>query len=532
MAAWLPARVQAQVITWYTWDSGDGSSRWDRPANWSGDAVPPEGASTGVAFGTGGQTTVNTIQSRTVAGLRFDVGAASFSILDNQLTFSSASGTASLIQASSQTQTLDASLNVISPLEVSVTGAGTMVISGKFAGNGTLTKVGTGGDLLITGNGLNFSGDVAVNQGTLHAASSFALGNTSGTTTVASGATLAVGSVNGTNLTFSESIQISGQGVGGGGALVNRGATNTLNGTLHLGADARLQSDVGTLIVNGGVTGTGRTLTVSGAGTTRFTSPISTGNGGLTKEGTGRLELASPNYYTGATAIYAGTVVLQAASVFSDTSLLTVAGGSLLDLNGFSETVGSLAGDGRIEFNGGKLTLATGASTFGGEFTGAGTLIIRAGASLTLTDSFNAPNLNILLDGGTLNLGNAVNQQFGNLQVVTSSIIDFGTSGATSVLFQNVSVGGGQVLTVNNWAAAVDYFFVQNNPGPQGTPPTNQVDFTSYPVDSWTGNDTQWIPFAHTTYGQLTPVPEPSTYGAVFLASALAWVLWRRRQAD
>jgi len=77
----------------------------------------------------------------------------------------------------------------------------------------------------------------------------------------------------------------------------------------------------------------------------------------------------------------------------------------------------------------------------------------------------------------------------------------------------------------------VDYFVVRNNPGPQGVAPTNQVNFLSAPVESWTAVDTRWLAFPDTSSVQLTPVPEPSTYGAILLGSAAALVAYRRRRA-
>ena len=169
----------------------------------------------------------------------------------------------------------------------------------------------------------------------------------------------------------------------------------------------------------------------------------------------------------------------------------------------------------------------TGASSFGGDFGFSnGTIVLNAGASLTLTDTFNASNINIVLNGGSLYLGSGLNQVFGNLAVTAASVIDFGTSGATTVRFNNVTVAGAVTLSVQNWTNYIDYFFAVNSPGAQGTSPTNQVVFAGY-----VGSDTKWTPYTGGGKGQLTPVPEPSTCGALILGGATG-LFWIRRRVS
>jgi fibronectin-binding autotransporter adhesin len=537
LLAFWPSSLTALVLPelhFYTWDSGDNSTLWERPANWVGDVTPPSSPNTGVAFGTGAQTLVNVVETRVLSQMRFDANAQSFTLKSGTLEFASPGGGdfPLLQQLSSNGQWIQSEVSLKTGLIVITSGAGALQLSGNLQGSGPLVKEGSGGDLVLAGNNFAFNGNIEINTGTVRAASSSALGDATGKTRVAPGATLSVGSQTpGANLIISEPISVAGNGVGGNGAINNLHLSNTLSGRLTLEDHARVQSSSGVLTLSGGVSGDGKTLTVGGAGNVVVNGAIATGSGGLVKEGTGTLTLAAPNSFQGPTTLLGGTILLQAMQVFSDTSAITVSQTSILDLNGFSETVGSLLGAGTVDFDGAVLTLASGTSSFGGQFTGAGTLLIKEGASLSLDAAFNAPNLNIILDGGTLLLGSGQQHQFGNLLISGNSVLDFGNSGSTSVLFSTVGAEAGNVLTVENWTHALDYFFVQNNPGAQGTAPTNQVDFTGTPIDTWTGDDTRWLAYANTTYGQLTPVPEPSTYGALLLSACAGFVVYRRRRA-
>ena len=87
-----------------------------------------------------------------------------------------------------------------------------------------------------------------------------------------------------------------------------------------------------------------------------------------------------------------GTLQAGAANAFAPQSLFNVASGAVLDLNGFNETVGSLAGAGDVTLGSGTLTAGgTNASTtysgaiFGsGGFnkTGSGTLVLTGNEQL------------------------------------------------------------------------------------------------------------------------------------------------------
>lgn len=410
-------------------------------------------------------------------------------------------------------------------------GAGTLTVNnstantyaGTLTGSGSLTKTGVG-RLTLSGSSGSYSGTTNVNAGIVAIGSATALGT--GSVAVASGGNVEVQG----NVTMANAFSIRGDGTGANdGAIENFSGNNTLSGNITLADNARIGSSGGTLTLSnaGTLSGTNRNIIFSGAGDTVVNRNINTGTGTLTKEGSGNLTLNAANSYTGATTISAGKITAGAAGIFNDAASLTVSNTAVYDMAGFNETVGNLQGTGTVNFNNATLTLASGSSTFGGDFGFSnGTIVVNAGASLTLDASFNAANINIVLNGGSLFLGSGLNHVFGNLTVNGTSVIDFGTSGATTAQFNNVNVTSGQ-LNVNNWTDAVDYFLAYNSPGAQGTAPTNRVVFAGH-----VGNDTRWIPYSGGTNGQLSPVPEPSAYGAALLGASVALFTLRRRRRD
>jgi hypothetical protein len=84
----------------------------------------------------------------------------------------------------------------------------------------------------------------------------------------------------------------------------------------------------------------------------------------------------------------------------------------------------------------------------------------------------------------------------------------------------NLNVSPGVKLTIVNWVNAVDYFYSTSDPGALVL---GRVEFSGFlPLD------TKWLAYDG---GQITPVPEPSTYGAAFAGLMLAFYGWRRSRA-
>ncbi len=93
-----------------------------------------------------------------------------------------------------------------------------------------------------------------------------------------------------------------------------------------------------------------------------LSGPITNGNGAtgaLTKIGAGVLTLSGVSSYTGPTNINAGTLQAGAANALAPSSAFTVASGAALDLGGFNELIGSLAGAGVVTNSGAGLAILT-----------------------------------------------------------------------------------------------------------------------------------------------------------------------------
>jgi fibronectin-binding autotransporter adhesin len=182
---------------------------------------------------------------------------------------------------------------------------------------------------------------------------------------------------------------------GSGNGMLGSGKTFVANSANALGCTGSSASfSGGTLKVNGAGLAISTPMTLGSAGGTIDTngnsatlSGILSGSGGLTKSGAGTLTLSGANTYTGATAVNAGTLQAGAANVFGNSSAVTVASGAVLDLNSFSQTLGSLAGAGNVTLGAATLTAGgnNSSTTFSGSLSGTGGLVKTGSGTLTLS---------------------------------------------------------------------------------------------------------------------------------------------------
>jgi autotransporter-associated beta strand protein len=112
----------------------------------------------------------------------------------------------------------------------------------------------------------------------------------------------------------------------------------------------------------------------SGAFTVGTDTSSFSGPGALTKTGSGTLTLSGPNSYTGATTVADGTLEAAAVNTLPGLSAVTVKSPGILDLHGFSQSIGSLAGDGSVTLGNAKLTTGNDNTntTFSGVISGTG----------------------------------------------------------------------------------------------------------------------------------------------------------------
>ncbi|HEY4942180.1 MAG TPA: autotransporter-associated beta strand repeat-containing protein [Rhizomicrobium sp.] len=277
-----------------------------------------------------------------------------------------------------------------------------VAFGGNISGTGILNKL-AGGTLTLTGTN-TYSGDTNI-TGTLIASGGAAIGDAS-VVTIFAGATL--------NLATSETV----------------GAISSNGGTAAIALNAN-------------------TLTLAGSFLTHWFGQM-TGTGGLTLVNNGNthvLLMGGTNAYSGATHIDSGEISADAANGFSPFSAVTVASGATLDLNGYNETIGSLAGAGAVMLttvNGGNGVLTTNgdnsATLFSGAFSGVGGLTKVGTGTLTLTgdSSFTGSTT---VTGGTLQLGNG-----GTTGSLTGDVADNGSlvfDRSDNITFAGVISGSG-----------------------------------------------------------------------------------------
>jgi len=390
-------------------------------------------------------------------------------------------------------------------------GGGSSILNSNMAINGT-TNVDQATSYVFTlvGN-LSGAGNISLNStgdtGTLKLSGT----NTyTGTTTVSAGL-LQVGATNATS--------------NASALTVASGATFDLNG---------FASAVGSIAGAGNVTmaTAGSALTIGNDNTSPTFSGVISGGGSLTKVGTGTETLSGANTFTGGLNLNAGKV-----KVTADTNLggaannLTFNGGTL-EIAGSLSTARTLtvgAGStGTLQIDSGKvLTLGTGSVLSAGNTSSILTVNgvdstgkLTLGANQTFSGTLDLSNATLSLAGFNLTVG--------TLQITGNSVIDFGGSSSSSILSAtSLVLDAGATLTVDNWNDAKEYFYSANNPG---TTALSQISWGA----PYAGDATKWLNYTSGPGSghQITPVPEPATYGAIFTAAALGLFFWFRLKAN
>ena len=342
-------------------------------------------------------------------------------------------------------------VSIASGQSLTVAETGTQTFAGSITNSGSVTKSGTG-NLILSGSN-SFSGGATVQAGRLTVANANALGS----------GNVLVQSVSANTATLSLSgATVSGKTVtldstSAKAILLSTAGASTWNGTITLAGGAGAQANVefttegsAPLAVGGtvgGSIGNGKNLTLRGIGTTNVLSAaVNIGSTPLAKTDSGVWRITSSGNTWGTTTISVGTLEVGVSDALPDATAVTVDASGTLNLNGYSETVGSIAGAGKIDNSGSAATLTVGgnnqSSTFSGAISNTGSALVLAktgSGTMTLSGS-NAYSGGTLLNSGGLVAGNA--NAFGTGAVaVNSGTLDLGAYAITN----NLTNAGGTI---------------------------------------------------------------------------------------
>lgn len=402
----------------------------------------------------------------TINGLGFSSTAADNSVSFNlgvTGTITSATSTqltVSILTPPTALGALDATVTtngiISSSTEVAAEGTGTWVVTDPGNGAGSFTDI-----TLPYAYAHSFGGDTITFAGSL------------------SGDTITLAST----LTVGHNLTISGPGAS---ALAISGGNALQVVNIASGVTASILS---LTIENGKITGSGAgianngTLTLSNVALSGDTASVS--GGGIYNKG-GTLTLSSATFTGNSAAGYGGDIdnaagaKLIAGNTTAFTSTTNVDDNGILDLNGFSNSVGGLNGSGSVIDSGAAATLTVNAGGFfTGNITGANTGLAVAGSSQT----FTLAGANTY--GGTTTINSSDILQAGSTTALSASS-NVSNAGTMNLGGYSVSIGAltGAGTVTNNLAT---YQIDDGTPDPNA-PFFNDSLFGPEPADDWVGN--------------------------------------------
>lgn len=395
----------------FIWNGGAESPAWSNAANWVGGVAPANNGTATIVLAGTSQLTPTVDVAWDISSLTFSNSAGAFTLRGSALTIraggvtnNSASSqvisnaitlfTNQTWNAAAGSLTIAGNVNNVTNL-LTISGSFNSSLSGVLSGTGGLTKTGAGTNFLSGTN--TYSGLTTLSAGVLNLQNNSALGSGSTGAIVASGAQL---QLSGGVTVTGKPLTLSGTGISTSGALRNLSGSNSWSGTITLAASSTINADAGRLALEGTIVNTAFTTTFTNLGSIMLNGALGGGAGPVIKYGSGALVLGGTNTYTGATTISGGTVQFTAAGSASSASAVTVNAGSILDLNGYNQSILSLAGAGSVTLGGGALTVNNvAATTYSGVMSGLGSLVKNGTGTMTLS------GVNTYAGGTTINAG-------------------------------------------------------------------------------------------------------------------------------
>jgi autotransporter-associated beta strand protein len=283
-------------------------------------------------------------------------------------------------------------------------GSANQTLSGVISGTGALSVSG-GGLLNLTGNN-TYTGATSLTSGALRINGNATLSSNT-TITVSNGAALQMAG----NATINNAISLSGEGVGGTGALRNISGSNRVVPNITLLGNTSIQSDSGIFFTTGALVGTNTNLTLTGAGNFQINA-VTLGTGSLIIALSGsalaNVGITNSNAYTGDTIIQSGEFRLARANAIPTASNVVISGGTLNIQTHLQTSANVTLVSGNITGTTGALTATNGFILQNGTVSAilaGNSTVTKTGVGTVTLSGNNTYNGGTTISVGTLQLG-------------------------------------------------------------------------------------------------------------------------------
>ncbi len=407
-----------------TWTGAVGDNLWKTAGNWQGDQAPQPGDNLVFPQLTG--TTPFVAADNFTSGTTFNsitIQGSGYELLGNQVDLVGG------ITASYTSGTSSDNLNtVLGGGTISVAAGGELDLGGGLSGTAGLTITGGGTLGMLGATSNSYTGATTVDAGTLEVDKFDTHSDSSSTAipgdltisggTVVLGAADQIASTSSVTISSNNGLQMAGYDDTIGSLTLENVSLDTGTATLTLtgGLSNDASSTQTTLAGNLGLAAGTHAVTIADPQSSTpdmIVSAAISGPGGITKTGTGNLELSGADTFTGAVEIQAGTVTIVAGASFSGTSGFTVESGAELNLGSGASLSAPITAAGAGAGDGGAIVSTAGSNTLSGPITLTGDTTVAVDAG-TLTDSGaigdGSPSAGYALTktgGGTLALSGA-----------------------------------------------------------------------------------------------------------------------------